>query len=86
MQIISETGCKRLNVTATNTALTGVDLVGVFISAAASVPTLKVADSKGTIINTMTPTVGAYYKIPCRTVGTVTITISGTVDATVFYA
>lgn len=85
MDYAIESGCKRLNLTATNTALTSVDLVGVFISAAASVPTIKIADSKGTILNTMTPTVGAYYKLPCRTVGTVTVTISGTVDATVFY-
>lgn len=82
----AESGCKRLNLSSTNnTALQGVDLVGVFISSASGAPTLKIEDTKGVIMNTMTPVAGQYYKLPCRTVGQVTITIANAVDCTIFY-
>lgn len=76
----------RKNITATNAELKDVNLLGVFVSQASGSPTLKVADASGTIVNTFTPTAGAYYRMPCRTIGTVTVTIGGTVDATIFYA
>lgn len=85
MQEVVEVG-KRLNITATNTTLRGnKNLMGVFVSQASGSPTLKVADSAGTIMNTLTPEAGRYYPLPCETIGTITVTISGTVDATVFY-
>lgn len=76
----------RLNITATNaTLIQGGQLKGVFVSAASATPTLKVADSAGTIANTFTPVAGTYYTLPTEWIGTLTVTISGTVDATVFY-
>ncbi len=85
MQEVVEVG-KRLNITATNATLKGnKHLMGIFVSQASSNPTLKVADTAGTIANTFTPTAGLYYPLPCETIGTITVTIGGTVDATVFY-
>lgn len=60
-------------------------LMGVFVSQASATPTIKLADANGTIANTFTPIAGSYYPLPCRFVGDLTVTISGTVDATVFY-
>lgn len=85
MQKVVEIG-DRKNITATNAELRDVGLMGIFVSQASASPTVKVADAAGTIINTFTPVAGTYYPIPCRAVGTVTVTIAGTVDATVFYA
>jgi hypothetical protein len=84
-QKVYEVGDKK-NITATNAELSDVDLMGVFVSQATATPTIKVADAKGTIANTFTPIPGTYYPLPCRTVGTMTVTISGTVDCTIFYA
>jgi hypothetical protein len=44
-----------------------------------------VADGKGTIANTFTPEAGRYYPMPTYFEGTLTVTISGTVDATIFH-
>jgi len=76
---------KRLNITATNTQLSAGKLIGIFVSQASAAPTLKVADGKGTIANTFTPSAGVFYPFPCEYVGGLTVTISGTVDATIFY-
>lgn len=85
MQTVIEVG-KRLNITATNATLTnGGCLMGVFVSQASSTPTLKVADTAGTIANTFTPEAGRYYPLPTEWTGTLTVTISGTVDATIFF-
>jgi hypothetical protein len=76
----------RLNITATNATLNGGgNLGGIFVSQASATPTIKVADTAGTIANTFTPEAGRYYPLPCVWSDTLTVTISGTVDATVFY-
>lgn len=84
MQTVVESG-KRLNITATSASLSSGYLMGIFVSQASSSPTIKVADGKGTIANTFTPLAGSYYPMPCGFIGTLTVTIGGTVDATVFY-
>ena len=79
-------GGQRLNITATNATITGAgNLIGIFVASASGSPTIKVADTGGTIANTFTPTAATFYPLPCRYIGTVTVTIGGTVDATVFY-
>jgi hypothetical protein len=83
--IIIEASRERLNLTATSTIAGGGVLMGVFVSSASSTPTLKFADTAGTIANTFTPEGGRYYPIPTLFTGTLTITVSGTVDCTVFY-
>lgn len=81
------TGVKRLNLTGSDntTIAKPVKLLGVFVSAASATPTLKVADTGGNIANTFTPAAGTMYWLPCQTIGTLAVTISGTVDCTVFY-
>jgi|GEM_PF-3027186 len=78
-------GSERLNITATSTALKAGTLLGVFVASASGTPTLKFADGDGTIVNTMTPAAATFYRIPCRFKGGLTVTVGGTVDATIFY-
>ena len=75
---------KRLNFTATNTQLTAGTLVGILV-ASSSTGTVKVADGKGTICNTMSVAAATWYPMPCDYVGGLTITVGGTLDATLFY-
>lgn len=75
---------KRLNLTATNAALGAGTLVGILV-ASSSAGTLKVADGKGTICNTMSVAAATYYPMPCDFVGGLTVTVGGTLDATLFY-
>lgn len=77
--------CERLNITGTNASLSDVSLQGIWVSSASATPTIKVADAQGTIANTFTPTGATWYPLPIRCVGTVTVTISGTVDCTLAY-
>jgi hypothetical protein len=84
--MITETyeGDKRLNITATNTALKAGSLLGILVASSSS-GTLKVADGDGTICNTMSVAGGTFYRMPCRFRGTLTVTVGGTLDATIFY-
>lgn len=75
---------KRLNFTATNTSLTAGKLKGILV-ASSTAGTIKVADGKGTICNTMSVAAGTYYQMPADYVGGLTITVGGTLDATLFY-
>jgi hypothetical protein len=85
MQSVVEGG-SRLNITATNATLKGGgSLLGIFVASASGTPTVKVADTAGTIANTFTPTAATFYPLPCRFTGTLTVTIGGTVDATIFH-
>ncbi len=85
-QEVFDVGYKRKNMTAT-TVINGDGgmLKGIFVASASAVPTIKVADEQGNIANTFTPVGPAFYELPCRFTGDLTITISGTVDCTVFY-
>ena len=83
-------GGTRLNFTTTDSSIVAngpskLFLLGVFVSQASSNPTLKVADSVGTIANTFTPLPGQFYAMPCQINGTLTLTVGGTLDATAFY-
>lgn len=84
-ELVIESG-ERQNITSTTTITQeSGSLMGVFVSAASSTPTIKVADGDGTIANTFSPVAGTYYPLPCKFRKGLTVTISGTVDATVFY-
>lgn len=87
-------GSMRKNITSTDTSIIvpntapasgGLFLLGIFVAQASATPTLKVADTLGTIANTFTPAAGTFYPFPCQLGGTLTVTIGGTVDATIFY-
>lgn len=82
MERVLESG-KRLNITATNATLSNGYMMGIFVSQTSG--TIKVEDGKGVIANTFSPIAGTFYPLPCQYFGTLTVTISGTVDATVFY-
>jgi hypothetical protein len=83
---VFESAPARLNITGTNNTLTaGGSLLGIFVASASATPTIKVADTAGTIVNTFTPAPATWYKIPARWGATLTITIGGTVDCTLFY-
>jgi hypothetical protein len=65
-------------------------LRGIFVTAAASTPTIKLWDNTSgattVLINTFTPVAATYYQFGDVFFGTgLYITISGTVDCTVFY-
>ena len=75
---------KRLNFTANNSQLTAGMLVGVLVASSTG-GTIRVADTAGTICNTMAVVAGGWYPMPCNYVGTLTITVGGTLDATLFY-
>ena len=77
-------GDKRLNITATNATLKSGVLLGILV-ASATTGTIKVSDGDGTICNTMSVTAGGFYRMPCKFKNTLTVTIGGTVDATIFY-
>jgi hypothetical protein len=84
---VFECGNRALRITATNATLTGDGcLLGIFVAAASATPTITVADTTGTLIGTFTPAAATPYRLPTKWKGTLTVTISGTVDCTVFYA
>lgn len=83
---VFECGNRALSITATNATLVGGgSLLGIFVTAASATPTIKVADTTGTLFNTFTPAAATYYKLPSKWTGTLTVTIGGTVDCSVCY-
>jgi hypothetical protein len=86
---VTETG-SFTNTTASVLVRTGpAALLGVFVAAASATPTIKVWDNTSAagsvVVNTFTPVAGTYYPIPARVGTGIYITISGTVDCTVFW-
>ena len=75
---------KRLNFIATNATLTNVNPVGVLVASSTG-GTIRLTDTAGTICNTMTVVTGGWYPMPCTSLGTLAITVGGTLDATLFY-
>ena len=61
-----------------------VRLLGIFV-ASATAGTLKVQSGSATVVNTFSVEPAVFYPIPAECNGTVTITVGGTLDATVFY-
>lgn len=65
-------------------------LTGIFVASASATPTIKVWDALTAttpiLINTFTPAAGTFYPMPARFGTGLYVTISGTVDCTVFYA
>lgn len=75
------------NITATTTVFTGFGaILGIMVASASSTPTIKVADGSATMVNTFTPLPGTFYPIPARFGTSLIVTISGTVDCTVFWS
>jgi hypothetical protein len=80
-------GCCYKNLTATGTivAQTGgaLQLFGFYVNSTSS-GTIAFADSAGTISGTITPAIG-FHRFPCTFTGTLTATIGGTLNVTLFY-
>jgi len=65
-----------------------VALCGIFVSNAASTPTITIYDDAATgttvpLVNTFTPVSGTYYKLPFRALNGLNVVIGGTVSCTV---
>ena len=74
------------NITSTTTVYTGSGgLAGIFVASASSTPTIKVSDDSTTMVNTFTPAAATFYQLPGRFGTSLVVTISGTVDCTVFW-
>ena len=74
------------NITSTTTLKTTPGgILGIFVASASSTPTIKVNDGSTTMINTFTPVGGTFYPMPGRFNTSLVVTISGTVDCTVFW-
>jgi hypothetical protein len=85
---VSEVG-RYVNLSASGAALSGAGVVlGVFVASASATPTIKLWDntagSGAVLVNTFTPVAGTYYPIPAKVNTGCYVTISGTVDCTVF--
>ncbi len=75
------------NLTATGTVYTGSGgMFGIFVASASNTPTIKVSDGATTVVNTFTPAGATFYTIPARFSSSLVVTISGTVDCTVFWS
>lgn len=77
-------GDKRKNFTGSTTIGQSGNLLGVLVASATGA-TLAVSDSTGVIAGAITVDPGAFYPMPCKWVGTLTLTVTGTIDATAFY-
>lgn len=83
-------GYKAISATG-NVAPIAVKMLGIFVSAASSTPTITVYDSATTtttdpVVATFTPTAGTWYTIPAAVESGLYVVIGGTVNATVFFA
>lgn len=81
-KVIVEGDSIRVTQAATNTALSGVTLVGVLVESSTS-GTLSITDSpqsaaSRTLVNALPLTAGQYVPLPLRTVGNVVVTVGGT--------
>lgn len=89
MQPVTES-CQHVNLSASANVKNGPgQLLGIFV-ASTSAGTLKLWDSTtaaGTVIvNTFTPLAATFYPIPACFVNGLFVTITGTIDYTVFWA
>ena len=73
------------NITSTTTVYTGTGgLLGIFV-ASTSGGTLKVNDGANTMVNTFTPVAATFYALPGRFNTSLVVTVTGTLDCTVFW-
>lgn len=74
------------NFTATTTiAQPGLKMLGIFC-ASSSAGTIKVQDGANTVVNTFTAVAGTFYPMPAEMQTSLVLTVTGTLDATVFYS
>jgi hypothetical protein len=85
MNEVMEVAQKRKNLTATGTLPGARSLIGILVGPVAG-GTIAVSDGQGNILNTITPQAGQFLAMPVRVSGTLTITLTGSIDVTAFYS
>ena len=83
-------GYKQISATG-NVAPISKKMVGIFVSAASSTPTITIYDSATTtttakVVDTFTPVAATWYTIPVAFASGIYVVVGGTVSATVVYA
>lgn len=86
---VVETGAYK-NISASTLVRTGpAQLLGIFVASASATPTIKVWDAltgvAPILVNTFTPAASTFYPIPATCQTGIYVSISGTVDCTVFW-
>jgi len=75
------------NITSTTTVYpTNCIMLGIFVSQASSSPSITVSDSATTVVAAFTPTAATFYPIPAQLNTSLIVTLSGTVNCTVFWS
>lgn len=60
--------------------------IGIFVAQASSSPTITINDGANIMVNSFVPIAGSFYPFPAVINSSLVITISGTVDCTVFWS
>ena len=75
------------NITSTTTVYTGTGgVLGVFVASCSGGPSIKINDGASTIVDTFVPSAATWYAIPARFNTSLSVTIGGTVNCTVFWS
>jgi len=61
-------------------------MLGIFVSQASSSPSITVNDGGNTMVAAFVPTAATFYPIPAQLNTSLIVTISGTVNCTVFWS
>lgn len=61
-------------------------MIGIFVAQASGSPSIKVSDGANILVNTFVPIAASFYPIPAALNSSLIVTISGTVDCTVFWS
>jgi len=75
------------NITSTTTIYpSNCIMLGIFVAQASSTPTISVTDGSSTVVASFVPIAGSFYPIPAQLNTSLRVTISGTVNCTVFWS
>ena len=74
------------NITATTTVSTEpCAMLGIFVATASSSPSIAVTDGARTVVGSFVPSSSTFYAMPARTSTDLVVTLSGTINCTVFW-
>lgn len=75
------------NITSTTTVYpSNCIMLGIFVSQASGSPSITVSDGATTVVAAFAPTAASFYPIPAQLNTSLRVTISGTVNCTVFWS
>lgn len=82
----SNQGVRYTHITATTVICGGpCQILGIFVASCSATPTIQVTDAANDVANTFTPSGATFYPLPAQVITNLVVTISGTVDCTVFW-